>query len=637
MLQQIRDRAHGLIAWIVVILICIPFALWGVQEYLGPDPNVAVAEVEGEEISLFEYQTALQEVRAALGRQFPGQDASRLLGETLIREQAMEGLVRDRLLVAAASRAGFVVSDEQLASAIRAFPAFQRDGRFSSEEYEFALRRTGSTPGRFEAEIRQQLIEDQWRDAFVLSAIADERRAMRLAHLASQERVFSQLVVPAERFGEAEISEEEVAAYYEQHRESFMSREEVRLRYLVLARADVASEIEIPPGTLEGYYEARKAGYAVPEQRRVSHILVTGEEGAEEDARVRAEALRARVLAGESFEAVAREASEDSGSAEQGGDLGFEGRGVWDPAFEEMAFSLPVGKLSEPVRSAFGFHLIRVTDIREGSIRAFEEVREELEEEYRGDQAEQLYFERVERLANLVYEHPDNLEDAAEVLGLNIDESGFLSRRGVPGDEVLGDPAVAAAAFSEDVLAGNNSEPIEIDGYRTVVLRVEERREPRQRTLDEARPEIIATLRTEHARTETRESGMELLRRLRSGEEMEAVAGELAWSEERSVRRRQEADLDRPVREVLFTMPHPEAGATVFDAVALANGDFVVLALREVVETEVEEEEFETFRDRLARRLGIATHDAFVAALRERAEVRFHENRMGGEGDYATQ
>ena len=632
MLQGIRDRAHGFIAWIVVVLICIPFALWGVQEYLVPDPNVAVAEVNGEEIFLLEYQNALQGVRASLNRQFPGQDVSRVFGEAFIRERAMDGLIRERLVAGASADAGFVVSDEQLATAIRSAPAFRRDGAFSTEEYEYALRRSGTSPGRFEADTRRRFLESQWQNALVLSAVAAESRARRLAVLDAQERVFSQLVVPAERFAAAEIDEVAVTKRFEDQRASFMTPEEVRLRYVVLSRDDLAAEIEVGPGTLEGYYETRKAGMTVPEQRRVRHILIA-DEGEGEEALARAEELRARILAGEDFEAVARVASNDPGSANRGGDLGYSGRGIWTPPFEEAAFSLPVGELSEPVRSEFGVHLIRVEDVRPVRTPSFEEATPELEREYREERAEQIYYEQVERLSNLVFEQPDNLDDAAQILGLAVKESDHVSRRGEPGHDVLGDPSVIAAAFGDDVLAGNNSEPVEIDGYRTVVLRVDDRRAPRQQTLDEVRPDIIASLRTERARADARELGVELLGRLRAGEAMQSVSGDLAWSEERSAGR-QEPDLEFTVREVLFGMPRPGAGVTTFDGVGLLNGDFVVLALARVVEIEPEAEAFDDARVRLSQRLGLDAHEAFVAGLRERAEIRIHEDQIAvGEDD----
>ena len=624
MLQGIRDRAHGFIAWIVVILISIPFALWGVQEYLGPDPNAAVAEVDGEEISLFDYQRALQAARSALDRQFPGQDASRIFGESLIRDRAMNELIRERLVVRAASEAGFTISDEQLASAIRSVPAFQRDGGFSAEEYSFAMRRVGFTPGRFEEDTRLQLLEAQWRDAFISSAVVAERRARRLAALRSQRRAFSRLVVPAARFEGSDVEEEEVAKHYDVRRAGFMTLEEVRLRYLMLAREDLAAEVEIPSGTLEAYYEARKAGFTVEEQRRVSHILITEEEGGEEGALSRAEALRERILGGEAFENVAREASQDPGSADLGGDLGYGGRGIWVPPFEEAVFSLPVGELSEPIRSEFGFHLIRVAEVRESRTRSFEEVRDELEGEYRGEQADQLYFEQIERLSSLVFEQPDNLEDAANVLGLTVRESGWLSRGGGE-DEVFGDPAVMAAAFDEDVLAGNNSEPVELDGYRTVVLRVEDRRAPRQRTLDEVRSEIVEALRVERAAAAARDFGVALLGRLRAGEAMEAVAGDLTWSEERTAGR-DAPDIAPLVRAALFDMPHPAGGETVFDGVAEADGDFMVIALHQVIEDEAEA--FEEVREVLSQSAGLAAFSAFVAGLRERADIRIQEDRL---------
>ena len=629
MLQGIRDRAHGFIAWIVVILISIPFALWGVQEYLGPDPNVAVAEVDGDEISLVDYRTALQTVRASLNRQLPGQDVSRMFGESFIRDRALEGLVRERLIARASSDAGFVVSDEQLARAIRSAPAFQRDGAFSTEEYEYALRRSGSSPGRFETDTRRRLLEAQWRDAIVLSSAAVESRARRLAALESQTRSFSRLVVPASRFAGVEVGEEAIAKRYEDNRGAFLTPEEVRLRYVVLAREDLAADVEVPAGTIEGRYDARRAGLTMPEQRRVRHILVADEGGGEE-ALARAEALHARILAGEAFEDVAREASDDPGSSPSGGDLGYGERGIWTPPFEEAAFSLAVGDLSEPVRSDFGFHLIRVEDVRESRTRSFDEAKEELEREYRDERAEQAYFEQVERLSNLVFEQPDNLDDAADALGLTVEESGYLSRRGEPEHDVLGDRAVIAAAFDEDVLAGNNSEPVEIEGYRTVVVRVEERREPRQRTLDEVRPEVAASLEAEGAADEARALGRDLLGRLRSGEGREAAAGDLAWSEERTVGR-DAPSLEPTVREVLFSMPRPGAGAAAFDGVALPNGDFVILALDRVTENEPDAEALDELRLRLSRQSGLDAHDSFVAALRERADVRVFEDRIAVE------
>lgn len=651
MLQQIRDRAHGFIAWIVVILICIPFALWGVHEYLGPDPNVAVMEVEGEEVTLTEYRAALQRTRAALERQFGGRDVSRLFGDGRIRERALESLVRERLLVRAAAEAGFTISDEQLARAIRAVPAFQRDGAFSTEEYGFVLRRGGFTPGRFEADTRRRLLEEQLRAALLASAVVPEARAARLAALQAQKREFSGLTVPVSRFEEeVEVPEEDAARRYEENRSAFMTPEEVRLRYAVLSRDALAAEVEVPEEVLRERYEGRKASFTLEEQRRVSHILVAvddasagggegGEEGeaAEAAARARVEELRARIVAGEAFEDVAREASEDPGSAASGGDLGYGGRGIWVPAFEEAVFSLPVGELSEPVRSTFGFHLIEVADVRESRMRTFEEAREELEREYREDEAEQAYFEQVERLSNLAFEQPDSLDDAADLLGLALEDSGFVSRRGEAGHAVLGDPAVLAAAFGEDVLAGNNSEVVELEGYRAAVLRVEEHRAPRQRSLDEVREEIVEALRAERTAEAARAAGRELLGRLRAGEPMDEAAGDLAWNERRTAAR-DDPELRPAVRGVLFAMPHPEVdGRPVFDGVATAGGGFEVLALHRVVEEEEEEageasEPLAALRDQLSQQSGLHAYEAFLAGLRERAEVRIFEERLANEG-----
>ncbi len=633
MLQFIRDHAKGWIAWGIVIFISIPFAVWGVHNYLTGGKEVGVAQVNGTEIGLREFQQQLQRQRGRL-RELLGVEAAAQIDDERMREATLEQMIENEVLVQSGARGGMRIGDAQLALAIRVQQAFSEDGRFSQARYEQFLRRQGYSPGSFEEDFRRQLLVEQIANGVRWSGAVSRAEVERMARLAGQRRRFSTLVVSAESLRDPQaIDEAAVRERYQARPDAYMTPEQVRIAYVLLSRAAIAASIEVSDEELRAYYEAQKANYMVPERRRASHILIRIPEGADaeaiEAARKRIEALAARLRQGASFADLARESSEDPGSAGNGGDLGYLSRGTLDPAMEKAAFALRPGEVSEPIRTRFGWHLIKVTAVEPARGRSFEEAREEVLAEVRAREAEQVYFDQVERLANLAFESPESLEPVAEALGVEIVESALFSRDGKGAEGVVAEAPVIAAAFAPEVLIeGTNSEPIELEGDRVVVLRVIDHREAKRLPLEAVAGRIRDELAGEAAAKAAAARASEILERLRAGASPEDLAAELGatWSSEQEITRN--AGPGPELTRLLFAMARPSAGTARYDALQEANGDVVIVRLVAVEDGEVPQgEELERARKALMAQLGEADLEAFTAALIGEAKVeRFTQN-----------
>lgn len=583
MLQSIRNRSQGWFAWAIVILITIPFALWGIQEYVGGGREPAAATVNGVEIPQREVQRTMQMHRQRLLAALGDNADPALLDSLRLREMAREGLIENELLFQAAESAGFRISDVQLVSQIHSIPAFQEEGAFSPEAYEQALRNQGMLPGGFEPMLRRELLVEQLKrgieeSAFVTGAELDELLRLRL-----QRRDIGYLTLSAKDYEpNVTVSDEEIAAYYQENPRAFTKPEQVSVEYLELSIEGLASNIKADEEELHSYYDEHRNSYSKPEQRRASHILVPVDSGADDsavaEARSKAESLVKRIREGEPFADMAREYSGDSGSAREGGDLGFFGKGVMEPAFETAAFSMKQGEVSDPVRTDFGFHIIKITEIKPGNTPAYEDIREQVAVDYRRQQAEKQFYDAAEQLANLSYEHPDSLEPAAEQLGLAIKVTPLFSRQG--GEGIAGEAKVIKAAFSQEVLEQEyNSEPIEISPVHMVVLRKKEYVPEQLQTLPEVKEKIAALLRGEKARKAAYADAEEIAQRAEKGESIEALAKafKLTWERIESLARNQQ-QVNPDIVQQAFRMARPAEGKPRYTALHV-GGDAVVIGL----------------------------------------------------------
>ena len=637
LMQSIRDRATGWIAWIIVILISIPFALWGIQEYLSPTSNVAVAEVNGTEIGIGEfqrtYQRQLQQLRAILGPSF---DINQL-DEERLRREALNELINSEIMLQAARDGGMRISDQQLARAIQFQETFQRDGRFSEELYQQWLRNQGYSSGGFEIDLKRSMLAEQLVAGIASSAIVTNRELENAVSLQRQQRVIDTLTVPVARFADVEVDAEAVRAHYEANQVDYVSPEQVKLEYVEVSRDAIAAGIEIDDEALREVYERRKADLRTPEQREASHILITLADDADDAtvaaARERLDALKKQIESGASFEELARENSEDPGSAPQGGSLGSIGRGVMDPAFEDALFSLALGEISDPVRSAFGLHLIRVDAIHEAKVPTFEDIRDSLRRDYQNSEADREFAELIDIMSTVAFEHPDSLDAVADALGLTASVTDWISPMPAANSGIARNPQIVTAAFSEEVLqAGYNSEPIELSPTDVVVLRVAEHRPSRQQTLEEVYARVESALKAREARKLAAASGRELVERLEAGEDRVRVAeqADLQWSGSSRIGR-DATDFAPSVLQTAFRMRRPPADGARFDGTSTAAGDFVVVALDEVVDGSLEDDDEQqrlAIRRQLEVESGRETYDAVVKTLRSSADVTVFEENL---------
>ncbi len=624
MLQNIRDKAQGWIAYGIVILISVPFALWGIQEYLGIGSEPVAATVNGTEITERALDSQFQRFRQQLREQLGSAYRPELFDDNRIRKEVLNRMVRDELIEQASLDMGLRVSEIEVKSALLGMEAFQKEGRFDQETFEQAVRLQGLTPAGFMERVRKLLLSQQLAQAVGASTFITQHEKSEAQRLMNQKREFSYFVVPAADYlVERTLSDDQIETYYGEHQSEFVVPERVKLSYLHLDAGIAGGTIEVNDESLRDYYDKNQEKFGLPEQRKASHILILVPQDAEEavvaDAKSKIEALSERLKQGEEFAEVAKANSQDPGSAANGGDLGYFSKGVMDPAFEAATFSLEVGQVSEPVRSSFGFHLIKLVDVKAGEVKPFEQAKQEVEQAYRITEGERLYFEMAEKLADLSYEDPSSLEPVANALGLTIQHSDWVNRE--HGDGILASPKVLTAAFSEDVLMEhNNSELIELDTESSLVLRVEDHEEASTKPLSEVRERIVETLLQQNAEAQAQAEADKRKQEIEGGAPLQQVAGDLPVKGPLSLGR---TDRSVPVELIgaVFTSPKPAEGGVTLDSVRLANGDVAVYALQAVKEGSVDEGSDNMLAQGLSRELERSLYDELVADLKSRADI----------------
>lgn len=582
MLQTIRDKVTGWIAIVFLGAIAIVFVFWGI-DFQSANATYA-AKVEGERISVQEARNAWQQRQSQLQQML----RTELPPELVQSEQAqlLDRLVREELLTQRAERLGYRVPDEVLAQRVMEIPQFQVDGKFDKDRYAAALRSANLTQTQFEQDMATGLQIEQLQNGIIDSAFVTPAELSRRFALERQERELAYALIPSSSFAaQVEVTAEQIQKWYEEHQSDYMLPETVDLQYVELARAASQSRVQVSDEALREYYEQVKEKFETPERRRARHVLITTEEGRDEAAALKlAEEVAAKAKGGADFAELAKTYSKDPGSAAEGGDLGWAQRGMFVGPFEEALFSMTPNEIRGPVKTQFGYHVIKLEEIEAGHLRSFDEVRAELEAEYRQEQAESLFAEDAEKLADASFSALTELESVAKTLNLPLKTVTGFTREG--GGELGSEPAVIEAVFSPEVLEQRrNSSLIPLGEDRAVVVRVTNHKPAEPRPLAEVRDQIEAQLRQQAAREAAEARGAEILERLRKGESWEQVAQALkiAPIEPRFVGR-QDSVAPRAVVRAAFEVPATKIApnAPQFGGVATDDGNYAVYALTQV-------------------------------------------------------
>lgn len=629
MLMDLRDRISGWIAYVIVGIIIIPFALWGIGEYFADGKDDPAAVVNGVDIPYRAYEQAYDVQRQQV-MQMMGANAQQMIEAMGLKQQVLDGLVMSEVLNQYVREAGYRVSDRDLAQAISEVSVFQENGAFNQKRYESVLRFQGMSPAQFETRLRQDIAVEQFQNGLAGSAFALDVELDRFVRLRDQQRRLEVAVLDAAaRQSALSLDEAALRAYFEKNQAAYQQPERVRLEYLEVSPALVMGEAVPDEATLKTLYEEYLSAHAAETKREARHILLSLPQGApaEQDAEVRKkiEALAERIRGGESFADVARSESQDPGSAAEGGSLGMVGRGAMVEPFEKALFALEPGKLSDPVRTEFGYHLILVDRVVDEAPRTQEQMRDELIAQWREKEGESRYYELADRLAALAYEHPDSLTPAAEALNLKVNSSDWITRNG--GEGIGQQVPVRTAAFVPEVLnERRNSDVLTLGPNHVAVVRVTEHEPAQARAFEDVRADVERAALAEALTTRMREEGDALAQAVRSGKSLQqaAEAAQARYTDTGWVGRRG-GQVDPAILRAGFALSRPVADKPSVQVVQLGNGDVAVVRLMEVKDgdpTTLDASARDALRGQLARDFGLREVETMSRALRERADVK---------------
>ena len=621
MLQDIRKSSQGMAARIVIGLIVLSFAGFGVQSILVSGGSDGVGEVNGESISLQELQLAINnEKRRLINTNGDSLDPT-LLDDERIKPRALEAVVGRKLLMQTAQDMELTVSEKQIGKVIGGMEAFQIDGSFSEERYRNALATAGFSPGQFKDSLRDDIVVNQLRSGLAGSEFVTPTELAVSVRVLAEQRDLRYMTIPRENFtADAAPSEAEIEAYYQEQQSAFLTAETVDLDYLLLTRDDFRQPVG--EAAIQEAFELAQDNYQYKTRHRVSHILI--EPDGDEPAEDRLARVQAELSAGSSFEEVATSLSEDIGSARTGGDLGYTSGDTFPQEMEDAIAALALGQVSEPVETDAGIHLILVTERDEGeALELDEELRVELEEQLAIEAARDDLLIAVEQLKDLSF-NADDLAEPAEELGLVLNQADNIAQGETEG--LFAHPALQSAAFSDDVLqAGHNSEVIELANDNYVVMSVRQHHEPEVLPLETVRDQVTAALIESSSQAAVTAAAKQALASLNQGKSIEefAVSEEYQWQVELGADRRN-ISLPRDVLVKLFELPVPQGESTTKDFILTSTGDAVVMELVRVREGDVETLQ-PLDRSQLTQGLmaqtGRLIDGEFQQALREGAEI----------------
>lgn len=624
MLQAIRDHAQGWIAWVIVGLIILTFALFGIDQYARGDKVVVVAEVNGQDITANQFMTMYNRQKQRLQQQF-GDLYEQVVKDQDLRDQVLDALIESEEIRQWADENGLVISDQQLASAIHGAKVFQEKGKFSQKIYEDVLLRNGLNVARFEQEQRQFLSENQFKNLTESSGFSTAHEVEQLAELQAQQRKVNYLRIDQRPFLKTVvISDDQIKDYYEKHLKEYVDPEKVTIDYIELSKEKLAENVPVTDDIIKGYYQDNKNQFTLPEKRHAEHILIkvdANTPAGDKAALDKIAEIQKKLKAGESFEELAKTYSQDPGSAKTGGDLGTFEQGVMVPAFDDAVFAMKEGEVSKPVKTEFGYHLIKLEKIIPKQQQPLSAVKAEVTKQYKSQEAERQYFDVLDKLNTTAYEQSDSLEPAATEAGLTVQTSEAFSREGGKGP-VLSNTKVINSAFSDDVLKSHlNSTSIEVSANDTVFIRVNTHQDARQKTLDEVSASIREELVREAAVAESAKLGEALLKKIQAGESPESLMKDgVEWNTVGWVGRDAQNLLPQMVGEV-FKTPKPTADKSSWTKFALSTGDTILLQVSEVKTKALTDKQKEALKKAYTELFAQSEMATRLAELKAHAEV----------------
>lgn len=636
MLEIIREKMKGVFATVIVGLFCAIFAMWGVESLFERSGQAqGVVSVNGEPITDPEIAQATQIIRQRYMQMLGGKVDPKFLNDQMLREPAIDSIISRRLLEEQTSKMKMTVGPVTLDKEIVRDPTFREEGKgFDAEYFKEKLRSFGMTPAMYRQQLAEQVVLGQLQHGISGSAFVTNKQVNDIANIEAQTRSFEYLQLPLKTAMEGVVpTDEALEQYYKEHSADFMTEEKVSIEYLDLNKSSLAQNIPLEESEVRASYDQEAANFKPSVERRAAHILIeTKPDGSEKTV---IEKISTRLKAGDSFAVLAKQFSSDKESAVQGGDVGFTTGQTFVPEFEQALASLAnPGDVSQPVKTEFGYHFIKLLEKKDTVFPPFEERKADIEKQLRQAKAGPLYAEKLDQMTESTYSAGDLAGPASE-LSMEVQKTPVFTRRGGVG--IAGQQKIIDMAFSSDLIdSGKNSQIIELSVDRAIVLRVASHEIPKQRELAEVKAEIVGKIKTEQAAILLKNKADSLRKRIQSGTSIAAIASEEKISPV-AVKsgKRTTKDGDPELLSSVFKMSKPSEGVIVTDAVQLANGDWAVLHLVAVEDMQVQPDatEFKAVQQKLEAAVGAADFSLYEQGLRKAADIVRKQASSSGEGE----
>ena len=626
MLQDIRKNSQGTVAKLIVGLIVVVFALFGVESIVGGlsgEPEVAT--VNGKGITESKFARAVEGKRRQILAQMGERADPDLIDEGLLRSSVLEGMITEEILVQDAEEKGLFVADAAVDDYIRGVEQFKIDGVFSNERMQMVLRNAGLTLKAYRDSLKSQFVLNQTRSGLIASAfvLGDERD--EVVALDRQQRSFGVATVFKRDYLDAvTVSDEEISVYYEKNKDSYQKPKSVDVSYIELNKSDLGKSLEVDEAEVQSLYDTERAEFVGEEERVAAHILIKIDENStDEQALTKIKEIEVRIKSGEEFSVLAKELSEDEGSSQNGGDLGRSGKGVYVSDFEDALFALNVGQISAPVKTEFGYHLIKLAGIEANEFPAFDEMRAGLEERLRQEAIDQLYVEKSEMLADISYSSPD-LAESSDELSLDIQQLAGVSLD--TKNALFSNAKVRKVLFSDDLVVGqNNSELIEVGDGQSLVFRVDAYNEASVLPLVAVKGLVRNTLKGIKSSGFAESVGQEFIARVVAGEEPKEISDDMGlnWRQHKDIKR-DNIMVNREVITRIFALEKTDVLTESIIGFDVLDGDYAIVRLDGVVSGDTENTtslELHSISNMLGDGLGAADYRNYQSAMAESAEI----------------
>lgn len=612
---------------LMLAIIVLPFAFFGIDSYFQKGGSGdAVATVGDYKISQAEFAMALRERQEMLQRMSGGRVDPAMLDSTELRFSVVDNLVQQRLLMDRAVRAGLVITDRQVQDIVGNVEAFRENGKFSYARYEELLKGQGMTPVIFEQRMRQDLLVDHATHGYTASAFVSRAEAALLQRISDQQREISHFALSADKFvPQVKLEADAAKKYYDGHQDEFRVPEQVRIEFVTLSADSLVAQMQPAAAEVRKAYDENQKRFAVKEARQASHILITPDAGggadAKKKAKARADELYAQLKKNpKDFAELAKKFSQDPGSATKGGDLGFFERGAMVKPFDDAVFAMKAGEISAPVESEFGYHIIRLSAVRGGKGKTFEEARPEIEADLKKQLAGRKFAEMAEAFSNTLFEQSDSLKAAADLVKAAPQKSGWIARNSVD-NSMPGNQKLLQAVFSEDVLKNKrNTEAIEVAPGVLVGARIAEHKPATIQPFDQVSAALVKKLTLQQAGQLAAQDGRAKLEALKQGK-----AAEVAWSAPLLVGRGDPKGI--PVEVLRQAFKADVSKLPAYAGTEAPGGGYTLVRISKVQEaTESAKDKQNTIAQTLRQVAGQAELAAYLASLKQKSEVSIRKD-----------